>query len=797
MVAADFTYVDGNTAAPNAFAAFSSSDTCATGDAFFEATANGTGFATGDLNVDKVQAASNAIYDGAGNAMSTSRQQVIAEATAPYVLSASSYYSGGKSYLRIFFSEAVSNASASTSWSALRAANYTVEYSSGTACPSFLATTPGGVTAIGGSNRVFDLQTDAQCTGTVFKVTALTTIKDIDEFENVSTPNFAYTYGTVSVGETTAPRLLLARSLSATTVELTYSEPMKSGDQLGSAECKSTYTTAATCSADIDGTAGTQVKYWITPTLGNVTAAAATADPSVYIVTHAGTQSGNFYTINAYASNSVTNIPNDIAGNRLTVNQAVFQGAGTPILNFSDGAVFSDPFSDGTKFNYAFTYQSKVYLGPNDKNNAAFRFEADGLNPVGVTFYSASGSTCAGATSFGITGGTCGAQTIGPNGENGIVAFNSGTLTVGASNYEILMLGPIRSAGVGNFYYTFDVDTQLDFSGCSISVQGGANIQSIQSSYVWGDSMYTGFTIDHGVQTPQLNRFQFTGSPGTCGAAANSNLSGVNYIGHGSGNKRKPASSTVGPTIASVDSMLYIPTGSSITPTNTFFIGSAGGIAATTGTPGTFSTVICQKYGTGNSSSELCNTAGEPQAPGTWTGTKYTRVVNKLEKIRPGEKAIPYMIVYKNAIYMVRNLAVDYANSTNSVTSAGGEIYKCTTNCATPTSSATNWTKVLDIQTDLAGGTNNKAISVLQVNGNVLYLGVDNPTDGVRMFRTTVASVTGGSDFALQGSAGLGNTAENQYFFSSASIRKGASNYIYVTVGDANLVAIKVLRQVD
>lgn len=803
LSSADFTYVDGNSASPNGFSAFNfptdSKDVCASGDAFIEAWANGT-FNSGDLNVDKVRAATAAsIYDAAANPMTTAREQVIAEATAPYVIAASTYYSGGKYYARVFFSEAVSNASAATTWSALRTANYSIAEDPADAGCTDLSATPAAASAVGGSNRVIDLETGMQCSTTTYRVTASTAIKDIDEFENVATPNYAFAKGTAST-DITKPRLLLARSLSATTVELTFSEPMVTGTAANSAECA----TAAVCATeDADGSVGgTQSKYWLTPTgLGNVNSVAATADKSVYVLTHTNPQSGNFYTVNVYATSTGNRIPEDFGGNNdletAPGNQAVFQGAGTPILTFSDGAIFSDPFSDGTKFNFAFSYQNKIYLGPNDRNNAAFRFEPDGLNPVGVTFL-ASGSGCTGATSFGITSGTCGAQTLGPNSERGIVSFSSGNVTVSSTNYEILMVGPIKD-GVTNTYFTQDVDTQLDWKTCDFSATGGTNTKSVQSSYAFtgNDKYYSGLSSSHNQQAPILVATPLTASSGVLSCSSGSEpdvMRAVAWLGKNAGGSSNPAKTPDANAVVGIDSMLYVP--STPGPAGTFYVANNGGVASTS-TPFTTWTTRVTQTNFGGVTLVLPTVAN-----------------GGLEKVRPGQKGMPIMTIWNGAIYAARNIASGQTSATDQTTNAGAELWKCTTTC---TSSA-NWRKVLsttDTNNTFANRTNLRAISLLQVNGNYLYIGFDNPTNGAQVYRSQAGiteidgttACTGGDTtanngdgyrcFAQQGTSGFGVPAENQYFFSSASLRKGSSNFIYVTVGDANLVAIKVLRQVD
>ncbi|AFM14725.1 hypothetical protein Turpa_4092 [Turneriella parva DSM 21527] len=807
MVAADFTYVDGNSASPNGFAAFSSSDTCATGDAFFEATANGT-FNTGDLNIDKVQAATAAsIYDAAGNAMSTSRQQVIAEATAPYVIAASTYRTdlgGGvyKYYARVFFSEPVSNAAASNAYSALRTANYTVaEDPTDTGCTDF-STTPAGATAVGGSNRVIDLETGTQCSTTTYKVTALTTIKDIDEFENITTPNFAFAKGTAAT-DITKPRLLLARSLSATTVELTFSEPMVTGTGSNSAECASALVCAnEDADASVSNSPTSQSKYWITPVgLGNVTSVAATADKSVYVLTHQSAQQGNFYTVNIYATSTGNRIPEDFGGNNdlepAPGNQAVFQGAGTPILTFNDGAVFSDPFSDGTKFNFAFSYQNKIYLGPNDKNNAAFRFEADGLNPVGITFSTVGPACVTGTsytyTSFGISGGNCTAQTLGPNGERGIVGFNSGTFDNGATQVPILMAGVVKD-NVDKLYFTQDVDTALDWKTCAGTFTGtnGVNSKSVQSLYVFGTNMYAGIASSHSTNKPILNKIALTESSGVLSCTGNFiDLAGNEIINIGKQNGN-PAENTA--TIG-IDAQIYIPTGGSPSPANTYYLFNNGGIASATGAPISKTSFITVK------------------TEASFGGTTLTYpATGGLEKVRPGQKGMPLVVLWNNRLYAARNLASG-TGVTNRETNNGAELWKCSASCTSPAS----WVRVATASNFTPNGSNLRAISLLQVNGNYLYIGFDNVASGqgVQVYRSqaSIAEIDGttactGGDttanngdghrcFEQQGTTGLGAVNDNQFIFSSASLRKGSQNFVYITVGDQNAVAIKVYRQVD
>jgi hypothetical protein len=166
-----------------------------------------------------------------------------------------------------------------------------------------------------------------------------------------------------------------------------------------------------------------------------------------------------------------------------------------------------------------------------------------------------------------------------------------------------------------------------------------------------------------------------------------------------------------------------------------------------------------------------------------------------LGKVRPGQKAIPLIVEFKGMLYLARNLDLSSPNGTNN----GGKLYKCSSACQT----TGNWSEVFDIRdagfvNGSKGGNNNLAISLLQVNGNYLYLGFDNATDGAGIFRSNldVTDITAPSNFSIQGGDyGLGEAAPKKYIFSSASALKQGVNYVYITVGNtANSVRVMTQR---
>ena len=783
--AADFSYSDVSADSVSAISSVDTTANCASSTAYARLFANAN-FASTDIDTDKVGAAASEVYDAANNAMSSTLYTIRAT-VAPYLITASSYYSGGKYYLRVVYSESMDYTTATN------AANYTLSEDVSTAC-SDISSIPLSVTAL--SSTIYDLETTAQCgvgsaNPTTYKIVASSSILDENEIEGVTNPNTVTTMGTSST-DATKPKLIQALSKSSTTVQITFSEPMKSGDQSGSSTCESTYVTGVKCGDDVDGITGTQLKYTFTPSLGTVSSVVATADPSVYIITHSDIQLGAFYNITAYSSNTVAGIPEDLSGNDLEgtpLNQATFKGQGSIIDDLTDGALFDDPFADNSKFAYAFTYSGKVYLGPNDSNTGAFRFEPDAANPTTVTF-SATG-TCT-STTFGIQGdSTCGTD-LGPNSETGVVGFNSGTASISGTDYEILTVGPLKSA-ISHVYFTQDIDNQLNFSGCSLGgLAAGANIESAQSMYVKGSNIFVGITSSHSTEKPVWVKVPLTATGGIVSCSTGTELNSIQsdtYFGP-SGKDQK------GGGYIGVDSMLNIANGSGLNPTghstDVLWLTSWGGLAYSTDDGATLTNVLHHKMYDNNqclNESKIAYTASTTASSTTFSGQ--TLGISSIGKVRPGQKGIPFLVTYKNELYMARNLTTGCA-STNQT---GGELWKCSSNCGT----STNWSKVASI-TSFSGGSSNLAISMLIVNGDYLYLGTDNSANGVGVYRAS-ASVTSEASFTQMGPSGneygLGLGASvAPYIFSSATANKQGLNYLYITVGPST-DAIKVLTQHD
>ncbi|MFC1668825.1 Calx-beta domain-containing protein [Spirochaetota bacterium] len=801
---ADFDYLDsGNPVGATDITSVATIDNCGALDGFVKVLTDLELNET-DFGSDKIGPTADLIFDAADNNASTLKTAIY-ETSSPYVMTASSYCTNcdnstdARYFFRVVFSEPMDYTTATT------ASNYEMREDTATSCTD-ISSTPISVTAV--STTVYDIESDPQCGyghtyQTFYKVT-VNGVYNINNIEPVSNPNIATTWGTsgarsqeinaTDLLDRTPPQVVEALSIDLNTVKLTFSEPMSIVDLSvsGSTDCEN----GGTVNCDVDSN---QTKYVITPTLGSIEKVERTGNPSVYVVKHQEKQTGSYYALTVKNANVLAGtIPRDLNGNDIggsPYNQVTFRGKGSSIEVFPDGPMFSDPFADGTSFSFAFDYNGRIYLGPNDYNSGAFRFEPDAMNPVTVSFKAVGISCPDGTTTFGYGAiqDTCN-DNMGPNGERGVVGFNAGTVTLSNTDYDILMVGPILD-NVWGSYFTQDVDTQLNWTGCEFgSFTGGGNTASVQTSIAFGDSYYVAVAGAQINQAPFLFRQKLTAdSNGTlsCSGTGWSDLDikNVNPMGKSAAN---PAKSADGTSVVGIDSMIYISSGMSPSPQNTFYIANNGGVAYET-----YNTVTDALSGTWTVILTQANLGGvtlvlpyEPEG---------------IEKVRPGKRGMPAMVVYKNAMYMARNLAVGQT-SANQVINNGAELWKCTTNCT----ATGNWVKVLDVDdfsyldengTIISSGTgNNIAIGFLQVNGDSLYMGLDNPTHGVTFWKTSVNEIDddnssdGQNDFQQEGVAGFGYG--HPYIFSSASLDKLQYSYIYVTVGDDS-DAIRVLRQRD
>lgn len=704
------------------------------------------------------------------------------DTTPPYLIFASDITTNS---VIVQFSEGM-NASGSDSTRYDRLANYTIiEDPANGGCPD-VTFTGGTLTVISPSQVRITLPGGQNFCNTNYRVTVATTVTDLAG-NQMGSPNYLTFVGLEPI------KVIAAQALSSNTVRITFSKPPLTGNNVTfSAECNTTYECG--------------LRYKITPTIGDdtITSAVVGSGTANYTVTltHNGTQSGLAYTVIVANATDGDNFNNgsvcieDLAGSSCVQSapndRATFIGTGTVCSTLSCGTFFDDPFVDGTTFSFAFKYDNKIYLGTNDKNDAAFRFDPVGTNAILTTFKfinnAALSLTCSSSIRFGyiisgITGGTCGTNG-GANGEVGAVGFTSVELTIGSNNYEILAVGALKEA-IDRVYYTQDKDTVLDMRNFGTTGGNGINTASTQLIYGINNYIFTGVASDHGTNAPVFNRAPVTDPGGvvTVGTVVNLNGSNIPKLGKQNGNPYNSGGNTVG-----ID-FIY-RNGSS-----TYMANNGGLIYIATSNMGTMAP----------SNNSQWNSFATDSTPSTISGTSL-RMPDKnatngggLGKVRPGEKAYPYMLLYNGRLYLARNVGT----VSDGRVPLRGELWKCTPNGSGQCAPG-DWSRIITgSETDLPG--NAKAISMLISNGNGnLYIGFDDPVNGLVVYKNTsnnVAATSGtlaSAGWTQQGVAGLGSGSK--YIINSASLYDNATakNYLYIVIGNGlGTTPIKVVRQVD
>lgn len=570
-------------------------------------------------------------------------------------------------------------------------------------------------------------------------------------------------------------RLISATSLSTTQIRLAFNKALQADvDVSGSAGCSG----ASECAS----------RYKISPSLGSITSAVAGSGAlaNTVTLTTSGAQTGVLYTVIGANGANGDGFDNSGWGAIRAANEsealqaapgdrATLQGAGVPVDSFDDGALFSDPFGDGSIFSYIFKHGGRVYVGTNDINTVAFRFEPDGSNAVTVNFGFSSG-TCPGANGFGY-GSTpvCGTNS-GPNGERGIVGFTSAVATISSVAYDLLLAGPLKD-NVSNGYITQDLDLLLNWAAFALgSYTGGSNTKSAQTVYAVDDHLYVAMSSAHNTQAPIVTRHALTASGGvvSVGIGTDLNIRSVNGLGQaatggGSYDNPAPAGQTVG-----IDSMIKY--------NGRLYMANNGGVfyssnLATFGSP---VDVTPSSFGTAAGSATLV-------LPATPAG---------LEKLGPGQRGIPILREYGGNLYMARNVASGaVTNTTTNKVNLRGELWRC----ANPCSAASDWTRLISgTESDLNGAT---AISMFEINGaSALYVGFNN-TAGISVYRLVSSNppATNGSTLSSAGWVQQGVNGLNVSYtriLSSTTISANGKHYIYLVAGTGS-DAIKLFRQID
>jgi hypothetical protein len=230
------------------------------------------------------------------------------------------------------------------------------------------------------------------------------------------------------------------------------------------------------------------------------------------------------------------------------------------------------------------------------------------------------------------------------------------------------------------------------------------------------------------------------------------------------------------------------------------------------------------------------------------TGTHYSLELVKTQDFIPGDKAFPQWASYNGYIFTARNVcrtaAIDGSgvSSDGTNTFSGGiddtyldflaptaanhgtmfnncilgdsgrraQLLKCTPG-ADGYCDSTDWsvvdggggpTGIVDTYTDFGGSsTGNRTLSMVIANGSYLYVGFDNPTTGIQIWRTNVTNPSTETQWEQLDQSGLTDSLGNrdnlnqQKIFSAISVTDATTgvNYLYMATGRGNY-AVSVYR---
>ncbi|PKL32044.1 MAG: hypothetical protein CVV45_14705, partial [Spirochaetae bacterium HGW-Spirochaetae-10] len=796
-----------------------------------------TGVAAGSTTI-------TATHAGTGISGSTTLTIFASDTTAPTVIGAASL---SPTTVRITFSECVNETEATT------ASNYKVSLASAVSgsCSDNgnFATAPTtlSVSSVSGSGAVYTLTLgSSQTSGTSYTV-----LVDRDGIHDVGAPT-ANALGCPNYADFVGQEQLKVSSAicaSTTSFIVTFSKPLKTGNNVaGSAEC----TTATECAYRYLTTGGTS--------LGNITSAkvldgvvcgGATADASKVCLTHSLNQSGAQFGIvvaNAVNGDGFDNAWGSIRDSGNTENvqtsprdRVSFLGCGNSPMNFADGPISTNPFSDGSSFGYLTDYNGQIYIGPNSLGNAATRFAYNGSSPDPVSFSftkdTTGGQSGNSATTRDggiavppyVTLGHSGCSTnsgdlstgCGPDNEDGRGVFATGAL--GGSPF--LFLSGARS--LENFdyiYYTSDSDTGLDFRYIDLGTITGTVTAGSQSMVVHSNRLYGGFAkFNSGSNAPDFGYVTFNSADsgtGYCTAGQNCDANdGTNgrrfminrlpYFGGDTAGEGCVSGTCNWGYYVGVDSLYVF---------RNYVYAANGGLNKVNRNGSIIRSSVTEPTTkcTGTSDPYCADwTEIGPRSHASWynSNTWWSLELKAISNLIPADRAFAMFAEYNGNLYVTRTVCQTAQSAATGIPGSFTAIAGCTdgtdTNrraqlwkCVPETTGGANvcdagdWSVVGDNGTGITnfGDANNRSITMVIKSGPYLYVAFDN-TNGLEVWRTSEANPGSSSAVWTQiGGDGFGDPTNIRQFFSAVSVSVNGVDFLYVSAG-RNGVPVRVYRQ--
>lgn len=422
-----------------------------------------------------------------------------------------------------------------------------------------------------------------------------------------------------------------------------------------------------------------------------VTAAVRQTDISRVWLDIAGTFSESLYILTAGTSITDLNF-NSLLGP--PDNRVSFSGEGPLPQTFNDDPVIVDPMSEGpNNFSMLAKYRGRIYIGPADADNMVFRMKPDGASPELVSFAFHVGATYTSSLDPG------------PDGEDGIDYITGGII----NGKEYLFIGPSKSGGnLDYIYFTSGSGNTLNFEPMDLSDGSilGGQTKGVSSMIVFSNKLYIGFP-DTGSQRPYLLKIKnIIQNPVTDADVFNLSADKMPRIGV-SGTPKNNAGTVGIDSFGIFNNILYLANGGNNAADQD------GGILRSTN-------IDPSDYGLYPGDWEDVTPTPEVEWYNDPLFDRFSTMLPGLNKLVPADKAFPAMAVFNNTLYVIRNTK-DLSGHPQ-LWKFDGSLWSLVAN---------NGIGLTDM-----GNSNNNAVSLLVVNGDRLYIGYDNQSDGVQVWRT-------------------------------------------------------------
>jgi hypothetical protein len=426
---------------------------------------------------------------------------------------------------------------------------------------------------------------------------------------------------------------------------------------------------------------------------------------------------------------------NPLAG--FPANTVSFAGGGSLPDSFGEGPVVSDPFDSAGSFGMLAKYRGWIYLGPASTDNAVYRMKPDGSAAGLVQFRFHKGST------------TTTSLDPGPDGEDGIDCIASGEL----NGTEYLVFGPANANGLDYLYYTSEYGGTLHFTAMDLSSELGGYTVGVSAMSVSGGRLYVGFP-DTVLVKPYFHAILVM-APSPVKNSDFFNLDGGYFPRIGSYGSHSNGAGKVGiDSFGVYNERLFLANGGKAGANE-----DGGIVQSTTQTPRSADTYPGDWQDV------------TPTGLGAWyDGNKrYSLELGKTNELTPADKAFPAMTEFNGKLYVIRN-------TTGS--SGGPQLWRW--DGSSWVLAASNGSGITNM-----GFSGNTRATMLVANGDRLYLGYDNTSTGVQVWRSRsgVTDPLTESDFEAVDVNGLGDPAKNLRIYHALSAQHDGVDYLWLLCG--------------